>query len=52
MDEDKIKKFYDSLLSDLDLKDLLKKKFLDGFDSYEDYKKYGDAIILINKDKK
>jgi len=52
MDEDKIKKFYDSLLKNIDLKDLLKKRFLNGFDSYEDYEKYGDAFILINKDKK
>jgi hypothetical protein len=48
-DKKKIEAFYEALLGSLDLKRLIKDAYLDGFDAYDDYKKYGDMLSKVEK---
>jgi hypothetical protein len=51
MSDKLIEEFFNSFFSKIDLKDLLKKTYLDGFDNINDYITYGDMIIMPNKRK-
>jgi hypothetical protein len=48
-DKKKIKAFYEALLGSLDLQQLIKDIYLDDFDTYGDYEKYGDMFSKIEK---
>lgn len=47
---ERIKKFYDVMFKHVDLRVTVKDLCLDGYETYEDYVKYGDLFInCVNK---
>ncbi len=47
--KEEVKAAWEEAFAQIDLEKLIKDAFLDGFDTYEDYVKYGDAIIRIDR---
>lgn len=43
-----IRGFYESFFTKIDLKQQLRHLVLDGYDTYEDYVKYGDALVPVS----
>lgn len=44
--------WYNEFFRSIDLETEIKKLLYDGFDNYEDYKKYGDLFVEVKKEVK
>jgi len=51
MSDEKTKEEWRKALMGLDLRQILCDTFMDGFDTYEDYEKYGDAFVPLKPKK-
>ena len=49
MASEEVKVWWDRTLAGIDLEKSIKDTFLDGFDTYADYVKYGDSIVRIDR---
>lgn len=50
MNDEKVRRLWEEMFGKLSISQLIKDIYFDGYDSYEDYVKYGDAFVRIDPD--